>query len=149
VRVHPDPAYRLQTAVIELKEDRGGETYLVAKELWPDLAAEATFSPRALFTAVNRQGVPFLWPIRLPRADGRSDEWSRSALEAADMATKGWVRVVANMGLGGYDMYQATGSLPEPEWPDVPFQELLRIAFKDRYIRDSNHPILRKLRGEV
>src|SRR5262245_15819662 len=41
VRVHPDEAYRLQTAVIELKEDRGGETHLVAKALWPDLAAEA------------------------------------------------------------------------------------------------------------
>ena len=64
VRVHPDETYRLQTAVIELKEDR--ETYLVAAPLWPSLATEATFSPRALFAAMNRQGVVFLWPIRLP-----------------------------------------------------------------------------------
>src|SRR5262245_30496713 len=30
VRVHPDETYRLQTLVVELKEERGGETYLVA-----------------------------------------------------------------------------------------------------------------------
>src|SRR5262249_50815259 len=147
VRVHPDPEYRLQTAVLELKEER--ETYLVAPQLWPELASEATFSPRVLFTAINRQGVLFLWPIRLPGSDGRQDEWSRTALEAAGMATKKWVRVVANMGLGAYDVFQATGSLPEPEWPDISLHELLRIAFKDRYIADRNHSVLRKLRGEV
>ena len=38
VRTHPDPAYRLQTAVLELKEDR--ETYLVSPALWPELADE-------------------------------------------------------------------------------------------------------------
>lgn len=149
VRTHPDPAYRLQTAVVELKEDRGGETYLVAPQLWPALAGESTFAPRALFTAVNRQGVPFLWPVRLPAADGRLDEWSRTALEAADLARTGWVRVAANMALGAYDVFQATGDLPEPEWPDLPFRELLRVAFRDRFIQSEDHPVLRRLRGEV
>ena len=106
VRVHPAEEYRLSTAVIELKEDR--ETYLVAPSLWSDLATEATFSPRALFTAVNRQGVVFVWPIRLPGPDGRGDEWNRTALEAAGMATKNWVRVTANMSLGAYEVFQAT-----------------------------------------
>jgi hypothetical protein len=147
VRVHPEESYRLQTAVIELKEDR--ETYLVAPALWPELAAEATFSPRALFTAANRQGLVFIWPIRLPGPDGRVDEWSRTALEAAQMAGECWVRVAANMSLGAYDVFRATGQFPEPEWPDLSFKELMRIAFKDRYISDRDHPVLRRLRGEV
>jgi hypothetical protein len=147
VRVHPGEDYRLQTAVIELKEDR--ETYLVSRDLWPDLAAESTFSPRALFTAVNRQGVMFLWPIRLPGPDGRVDEWSRTALEAAEMAGRAWVRVAANIPLGAYDVFEATGELPEPEWPTLSFPELLRVAFKDRYVADRDHPVLRRLRGEV
>lgn len=149
VRTHPDSAYRLQTAVVELKEDRGGETYLVAPHLWPALAGESTFSPRALFTAVNRQGVPFIWPVRLPAADGRLDEWSRTALEAADLARTGWIRAAANMALGAYDVFQATGDLPEPEWPDLPFRELLRVAFRERFIQSEDHPVLRRLRGEV
>jgi hypothetical protein len=147
VRVHPSEDYRLQTAVVELKEDR--ETYLVAPHLWLDLATEATFSPRALFTAINRQGVLFLWPIRLPRPDGRADEWNRTALEAAERATKGWVRVAANMALGAYDVFEAGGQLAEPEWPTVPLRELLRIGFRDRFIDTLDHPVLRRLRGEV
>jgi hypothetical protein len=39
--------------------------------------------------------------------------------------------------------------LPEPNWPELPFKELLRVAFKDKYINSLDHPILRKLRGEV
>lgn len=147
VRTHPDESYRLQTAVIELKEDR--ETYLVNPNLWPELAGESTFAPRALFTAVNRQGVPFLWPCRLPGTDGKLDEWGRSTLEAADRARCAWVRVSANMSLGAYDVFEATGSLPEPEWPTVPFGDLLRVAFKGRMIDTLDHPVLRRLRGEV
>jgi hypothetical protein len=147
VRTHPEDAFRLQTAVIELKEDR--ETYLVAPALWPDLATESTFSPRALFAAVNRQGVLFIWPCRLPGPDGKIDEWSRSALEAADMARSSWVRVQSNLALGAYEVFRATGDLPEPVWPETPFKDLLRVAFRDRYIDSLDHPVLRKLRGEV
>jgi hypothetical protein len=148
VRAHPDADYRLETAVIELKEDR--EVYLVTRELWSELRDEATFKPKLLTTAINRQGVVFLWEVNLPRSDRRADEWSRTALQALDMATKKWVRVVANMALGGYEVSIATGELGEPTWPDdVAFKELLRIAFKDRYITDRSHPVLRRLRGEV
>ena len=147
VRTHPDPAYRLQTAVLELKEDR--ETYLVAPGLWPELASDPTFSPRVLVTAINRQGVLFLWPIRLPGADGKIDDWSRSALDAADEAKSRWVRITANMSLGAYDVAVASGQVAEPEWPDITFQEIIKIAFRDKMISDWNHPVLRRLRGEV
>lgn len=147
VRVHGDPDYRLETNVIELKEDR--ETYLVAPALWPQLATESTFSPRAFVIAVNRQGVHFLWPIKLPGADGRLDEWSRSALEAVDRATKGWVRVQANLSLGAYEVWETTASIPEPEWPTTQLKDMLRVAFRDRYIDTLNHPVLLRLRGEA
>jgi hypothetical protein len=147
VRVHPSEDYRLQTAVVELKEER--ETYLVAPTLWSELSTEATFSPRLLCTAVNRQNVLFLWPIRLPGADGKLDDWNKSALQAAQLAEKKWVRVTANMSLGAYDAYQATGPIPEPKWPEQPFAELLRLGFKDRYIDRQDHPVLRRLRGEI
>jgi hypothetical protein len=147
IQVHPDESYRLQTAVLEWKEDR--EVYLVDPTLRSELAAEATFSPRALFTSITRQGVLFLWPIRLPGADGRLDEWNRSALEAANMAQKRWIRVFANMHLGAYEVHYATGDIRAPEWPAAPFADLLRVAFKDKYIATLDHPVLRRLRGEV
>jgi hypothetical protein len=147
VRTHPDPAFRLQTAMIELKEDR--EDYLVAQPLWSELSTEVTFKPKLLITAVNKQGVLFLWKANLPRPDGRTDEWSRTALEAISLAEKNWIRIAANMALGAYEVAVATGQLAEPIWPELSFAQILKIAFKDKFINDPAHPVLRRLRGEV
>jgi hypothetical protein len=144
-RVHPSEAYRVPTAVLEVKEDR--ETYLVEPALCEELPGEVI--SKMIFTAVNRQNVTFLWPVRLPGPDGKLDEWSRSAIEAAQMAMKGWVRMAANMNLGAYEVFQATADLPEPEWPEISLQMLLSIAFKDRFIQNLDHPVVRRLRGEI
>ncbi len=143
IRVNPDPQCRLETAILEIKEDR--ESYLVDPSLWPELAGEIV--PKVLLTAINRQGVLFLWPVRLPGEDGKQDAWSASALEAGNLAMKGWIRIAANMPLGAYEVFEASANLPEPQWPELSFQQLLRIAFKDRFIKDLEHPVLRKLRG--
>jgi hypothetical protein len=64
------------------------------------------------------------------------------------MAQKEWIRMAANMSLGAYEVYRATAEIPGPAWPDTTFQEILRVAFKDRFIRSIDHPELRRLRGE-
>jgi hypothetical protein len=148
VRVHPAENYRLSAAaVLELKEER--ELYIVNPDICPELALETAVAPRALFTAINRQGVVFIWPVRLPGSDGKIDDWSRSAMEAAQLAMKGWVRIQANMALGAYEIMQATASLTEPTWPQESFAELLKVAFRDKLIDSLKHPVLCKLRGEV
>jgi hypothetical protein len=145
VRTHPE--LRIQTHVLELKEDR--ESYLVNPALWSELASEPTFGPRALYLGMSRQHVLFVWPVRLPGADGKVDEWSRSALQAADLASTRWVRVTSNMQLGAYEVHEATAEWPEPEWPAEPFNDILRAAFKQRVIDSFDHPVLRRLRGEA
>jgi len=148
VRTHPDVEYHINTAVIELKEDN--ELYLVDPSLWSALAGESTFGPRALITSINRQNVLFLWPIRLPDSDGRIDDWNRSALDASQFARDKWVRVQSNRSLGSYEVFESTGNCGDPSWDSVPtFSEVLRIAFKDRFIQDLEHPVLRRLRGEA
>ncbi len=62
---------------------------------------------------------------------------------------KGWVRIAANMSLGAYDVFEATGELPEPEWPEKDFQSLLEIGFKDHFVRSLDHPVIRRLRGAL
>ena len=78
VRVHPGPEYRENFPLLELKDER--EVYLVTAELAPELAGEVFGA--TLFTAINRQGTLFFWPVRLPSADGKDLEWWRSAREA-------------------------------------------------------------------
>jgi len=143
IRVHPGKDWQIETAVIELKEDR--EHYLVFPGLWSELLGDLT--PKLLLTAVSRQGVVFLWPIRLPGEDGRLDAWNQSALEASQLARDHWVRVSANMSLGGYEVFQASGALPKPEWPTLSFEELVNIAFKGKMIASIDHPVIAKLRG--
>lgn len=147
VRTHPDQAYRLPTGLLEAGDDR--ERYLVDPALWPELAAEPAFFPVLLITSVSRQGVAFLWPIKLPGPDGKPNPWHQSALDAAERARSSWVRVYANMPLGAYSVDESTGIRDEPRWPSEPFAELLRIAFRDRFIRERDHPVLKQLRGEA
>jgi hypothetical protein len=143
VRVHPAPEYRENFAMIDLKDDR--EDYLVRPETLQDLAGEVVL--KTVFTAINRQGVVFLWPVRLPAPDDRKSEWSRSAREAAEMAMTRWVRMKANMSLGAYEITVAEAVMADPIWPELSFQELVRIAYRDRMVTTTDHPVVKRLRG--
>jgi hypothetical protein len=142
VRVHSDEAYRLTSAIIELKDDR--EVYLVLPHVAHQLPGEC--SPVILYTAINRQGVVFLWPVKLPAADGKILEWHRSAAEAAERAMGCWLRVKADM--GAYAMYEASSTIPDPIWPTASLKDLLKIGFKDRLVDSLDHAVIKRLRGE-
>jgi hypothetical protein len=149
VRVHPKEDYRLQTYVLELKQTEN-ELYLVAPFLWSSLAGEPTFGPRAFFTAISRHSREvFLWPCLLPKPDGKQPDWVTIPLEAARQAETIWTRVTWDESQRRHRIYRATETLSNPEWPDLSFRELLNLAFKDRKIETLDHPVLRKLRGEV
>jgi hypothetical protein len=146
VRVHPDPAYRLTpAAIIEVKEDH--EVYLVTPEMAQNLPGE--FVGATLYTVLNRQGVLSLWPVKLPGPDGKHNEWHRSAAEAAELAMTGWVRITSNMSLGAYEVFEATGDLPPPVWPEFDLAEILKIAFSDRIVDRMDHPLVQRLRGQI
>jgi hypothetical protein len=147
VRVNTDPAFRLSpAALIEVREDRG-EYYLLTPGMAANLPGE--FVVVTLYTAINRQGVLQLWPVKQPGQDGKVLEWHRSMAEAAELAMSKWVRVTANMALGAYEIFAAPTGLPEPAWPEGTFTDFLRIAFRDRYVTDVDHPLVKRLRGEA
>jgi hypothetical protein len=144
VRVHPDPAYRENFAMIELKDER--EDYLVLPNVVPLLPGEVVY--KTIFTAINRQGIVFLWPARLPSADDKPNAWWVSARDAAERAMTRWLRVRANMSLGAYEITVAESEIPDPDWSGVePFQDLLRIAYGPRLVIDLDHPVVKRLRG--
>ena len=143
IRVHPDETYREDFPMIELKDER--EEYIVTASLVPELTGE--FVTKTLFTAINRQGTLFFWPVRLPAPDGKMLDWWRSAREATELAMHDWVRVKANMNLGAYDIFKAETASAEPEWPKEDFWSLIRIAFRDHLITNIDHPVIKRLRG--
>lgn len=144
-RVNSDPGMRLPCAILDLREE--GISYLVAPDIVPQVAGDVRQVELRL--CVNRQGVPFLWPVPMPSPDGRTNSWHESAREAAALAEAHWIRMVASMSEGAYAIYQATGKLVEPEWPGLTLRKALELGFKDgRLIDTVDHPVLRQLRGE-
>ena len=143
-RVHPDPEMRIDTLLFELRDDR--QTYLISPEIAPAIPGEAV--AKTLYTAVTRQGGLLLWPVRLPDEQGRIDEWNAAAHAAALRGETHWIRLAANMGAGTYDVYEALDQIAEPEWPCLPLERLLEIAFKDRFVDSLDHRVIRRIMGE-
>ena len=143
VRVHPEEEWRETFGLLEFDEDN--EVYLVHPKLVIELASEVV--RKRLFSAINKHGDFFFWPVRLADSDGRLDSWNRSAMEAVELATRKWISIESNRTLGAYEPFIAEADYPEPEWPDMTFDKLIEIAFRDRFIDSLDHPVVRKLRG--
>jgi hypothetical protein len=142
-RIHPQ--HVLETLVLELKDE--GDTLLVDRSLREALVGEKCVDVRLIRLGVNRQGTPFLWPMRKP-AEGRKDAWALTAVDAAREAESRWTRVQADMSLGAYRL--AVAKVDDvPRWPKESFNDLLRIGFKGAVVDSLDHPVLKKLRGEV
>jgi len=143
VRVHPDMHF--DTMLVDLKEER--ETYLVDPCLLAYVSGIAV--PVSLKLAITRAGVLFLWPLRLPGEDGRTNIWHESAWDGAGRAVKRWVSLRPNMFLGAYEIFQGDETLSEPQWPDETIEEILDVAFRGRFIGDPEHPVLKRLQGRA
>jgi hypothetical protein len=143
VRVHPHRDYRHNFLCVELKDDR--ELFLVRPEIASSLVGDTVM--KTIFTAVNRQGVVFLWPVTIPPPGGKDLEWWRSMREAAELAMSKWIRIKANMSLGAYEIFEAEGKIDDPKFGDFPYQELLRIGCRDRMIDRIDHPVINRFRG--
>ena len=119
VRVHPDQSFRLDTALIEDKRNR--EFYLVGPTLWPELPD--FISLVRICVSVTRHGTPFLWSAKLPDPN-HPNAWLTTMLEAQELAINAWVRVQSDRSAGSYAVFEATGNLPEPQWPDLSLQQM-------------------------
>ncbi len=142
VRVHSSKEYRADVALLNFER----ETHLLVPTVCAELS-ESEYYTATLYTAINRQKVTFLWPVKLPGTDGRQMDWHISAAEGAQKAMPSWVRITANMDLGAYDVFQAIADYGEPTWPVQSFWDLIKIAFKNRLIQSVDHQIIQKLRG--
>jgi hypothetical protein len=145
IRTSRDPAMWRETTVFVDEQDRN-ETYYVPPEMRGELLG-ATKDVTLVLTA-TAQRVVMVWPLTLPMDDGRRNHWTESAREGAERAKDRWIRVVPDMSLGAYQIYQAVGAeTPDPTWPEMSPNDVLELAFKGRVIDTPDHPIVRRLRS--
>jgi hypothetical protein len=147
-RTHPDPAYSVDTALLEVEIDDDKESFLVLPAMQNLLSAE--LRAVRLCTAITKRGNVFLWPIKLPmEGNNRLRRMADSALQAADQAKSLWVKVAWDRELGAWGMARAKGDLGTPQWPEKSFRDLIEIAFRHNLIDRADHPVIRQLEGEL
>jgi hypothetical protein len=78
-----------------------------------------------------------------------SDRVYKALLQAAEQAKHLWTRVYYNSALGSYEVLKAAGDYGEPQWPDRTFRDLLELAFRGNVVDQPDHPVIRKLNGEL
>lgn len=148
VRVHPDPGYQVDMYTLEHEVGLDRETYMVLPSVQHLVLEELRLT--RLYTAINRRGTVFFWPIRLPvEGNDRNRRSADTALQAAEQAKSLWVRVMWDADLSGYSMQRAKGDIGDPQWPDKSMRDLLEIAFRSYLIDREDHPVIRELAGEL
>ena len=144
-RTHAADEMTFAAMFLEQKESR--ESYVVL----PNVAQEISelVRPVVLHAAIDRQNNVFLIPVPLPGEAGTRNPWHESLAQAVELAKLKWLRITANMHTGSYDVYEAEGALPEPEWPEHGIDALVEVAFRGKIITSLDHPVVQSLLGRV
>jgi len=134
------------TAMI-LEQKGTQECYAIAH----DVAQQISELVRAvkMHAAIDRQNNVFLIPVPMPGESGTRNPWHESLAQAVEHAKMKWLRISANMHIGGYDVYEAEGTLPEPEWPDHTIDTLFAVAFRGKMITRIDHPVVQSALGRI
>jgi hypothetical protein len=142
-----NPEHMLVTGILYDETATGKDAYLVDPGLVMELGDDVVRT--SLHGVITRQGVYMIVPVRMPGTDGRVDSWNESMREAVTASYGQPVRTASNRDAGHYELFTAPASFEMPPWPSESWQQLLVIAFRDRIIDTFEHPVLRRLRGEV
>lgn len=144
-RTHPSSDMTFPAMLLEQKTKN--ENYLVT----PDVAQHISelVRPVKLHAAIDRQNNVSLIPVPMPGEDGTRNPWHESLAQTVAHATNNWVRIKANMSLGSYDVHEAIGVLPEPDWPDHNIDALVKVAFRGKIIDSLDHPVIQAALGKI
>jgi hypothetical protein len=141
VRAHPDPAFNGIFPLYADSEAKRYDPYLIAPEIPLPPQVRVNVKQTRLAVAITDTARLFLWWVAQT-----GSEWHESGDNAILTAMARWVKVIPE-GVG-YRLEFPETNLPEPVFPDWPFGEYLARAFKDRYIAEIGHDVIRRLAGK-
>ena len=152
-RIRPGPKWKFDTYLLDLGGNSEGEgKYLLNPDLYPKVIETKKLKLVTIYVGIiYGSGEIFLSEIAQPDVEGKDNEFNRTRRIAYTKGETQWVKLQRNDSIGAYDIVLAVSKLPEPEWPEEPQNiiKAIEIAFKDRFIDDYNHPVLKRLRGEL
>jgi hypothetical protein len=151
-RAHPGEEFELDLALLEIKDSndlRG--IYLPAPNSPPELenflkSQLGVVRMKKLLLGTYLDGSNFIWNLNLDTG-GSTNAWNQTAMDAAKLGKEQWVRVVASMENGFYEIFTSETALTDPAWPESTFSEILDKAFNGRIIESMDHPVVSFLLG--
>jgi hypothetical protein len=147
-RVKEGAEWTAKVQTIYMKDDRAAEMFLIAPNLGLKHAGE--LQDVQLYTGYEPNGTVFLIPVfQANRQTGKQNAWHQSLAYNVHLAHKAWIRITVDFSIQGYQTFEAEGEIPEPPFPDDIhcIMDLIKIAFRDRWINTDNHEVLIQLRG--
>jgi len=146
VRVNPEKQF--SCGPIAIYEDRENRcTYIVSPKIIQFF--DGNYQPANIVTAISKSGELFLWPLKLPKKDGRDNQWFQSARDAAEIAKKNWINIKADHVMKRYKVKKAEGNIRDPEWPTISFDEIIEKVSSLYLIDSEKHLVLQRLRGLI
>jgi hypothetical protein len=141
VHVHPNPDFNGVFPLYADSEKRF-DPYLIAPELMDSLPPQVRINVKyyRLAAAIIDTGRLFLWYLAQT-----GSEWHESGDECILIAMTEWTKVFPDT--NGYRHEPPKAQHPEPVFPDLLFAEYLARAFKDRYIDNLQHAVIKRLAG--
>lgn len=148
-RVCDNPSMSLNLSVYVHKPEGSmdEETYFVMPQMEGYLREQEELRVVQVVLCRTLSGVLFLWALPVHDGDGPARSHVVSSRSIAKEALKKWVRMKWRRADNAYFMMVAEEEHVEPQWPDAPFKELLKLAFKDKVIDSRDHPVMKELRG--
>jgi hypothetical protein len=142
------------TVILDVKNDKQltNEKYIVLPEFSAELLQKKILKPvRFFFLITWGTNIMYLSDVGLPDLEGKINLYNKSRLEHYEAAKTKWVQISSNPALGAYQITEAVSKLPDPVWAEYPTTifEAVEIAFKDHVIDSTDHPELKKIRGEA
>jgi len=145
-RTSPQENHHLVVGSITDKQDMG-KVYIVSGALLDEVKMKFPKVVRAVDLVLTQilAGASLVWPV--PLAEDRGGKWNSTQRAACGQGKTRWTNKTS--GRGEYDILTVNNP-KEVDWDSFPpFRDILRQAASERLIDSLEHPLLRKLRGEV
>ena len=130
--------------------DSTPDTYYVmpGTDAYKRLADDGRIKRAILVLGKVKGGELFVWELKLPDGvNSQADKWSESRLQIAKLATTRWLKPRANMSGGGYDYHEPEADYDPVDWSKEDFDEAVKVACRDRIIRDLDHAAVKEARS--
>lgn len=149
IMVKDGPEFTVDVMLYEDKEskDSNNRTYLVAPEVVPVLWDRNACKPARIFCLITTTDKILLSDVGLAKPGQALNVYNSTRLKAYEIAKERPIAIVA--GDSGYEVKYPLSTLPKPSWPEeyTSIEPLMELAYKDRVIETTEHPIVKRILG--